>query len=139
MLARRKRNPRLNPRLAVVRRSYSSHQVQYSSACNNCNQSSFKNGVCGRCHEASGNAGARFIVCDGGGIVEAADDEIPTLSSPQAVLVPTERYPETPAIKGHDFNSGRDIDLIMSSMLTTGFQATSLGQAVAEINRMVSV
>jgi deoxyhypusine synthase len=40
-------------------------------------------------------------------------------------------------IKGHDFNSGRDIDLIMSSMLTTGFQATSLGQAVEEINRMV--
>ena len=51
--------------------------------------------------------------------------------------MPTERYPETPVIKGHDFNSGRDIDAIMASMYTTGFQATALGQAVNEVNRMV--
>ena len=55
----------------------------------------------------------------------------------QAVLVPTEKFPETPEIKGHDFNTGRDIDSIMQSMFTTGFQATALGQAVNEINRMV--
>ena len=51
--------------------------------------------------------------------------------------MPTEQYPETPVIKGHDFNSGRDIDAIMASMYTTGFQATALGQAVNEVNRMV--
>ncbi len=55
----------------------------------------------------------------------------------QAVLVPTEVMPETPVIRGHDFDKGCDIDSIMASMLTTGFQAQALGQSVNEINKMV--
>jgi hypothetical protein len=55
----------------------------------------------------------------------------------QAVLVITETIPDTPVIRGHDFNSGRSLDQIMESMLTTGFQATTLGQAINEVNRMV--
>jgi deoxyhypusine synthase len=54
------------------------------------------------------------------------------------VLVPTETVPEGPIIQGHDFNKGRDLDSIMAAMLTSGFQATALGQAVEEVNRMVS-
>jgi hypothetical protein len=42
----------------------------------------------------------------------------------QAVLMPTERMPETPVIKGHDFNKGNDLDSIMQSMFTTGFQVS---------------
>lgn len=56
----------------------------------------------------------------------------------QAVLVPTETVPDTPIITGHDFNKGCDLDSIMSSMITSGFQATALGQAINEVNRMVS-
>lgn len=62
------------------------------------------------------------------------------LSRPlQAVLVPTETIPDTPVICGHDFSKACDVDSIMSSMLTSGFQATALGQAIIEVNRMVSI
>ncbi|GAX73928.1 hypothetical protein CEUSTIGMA_g1378.t1 [Chlamydomonas eustigma] len=64
--------------------------------------------------------------------------DISKLPAMQAVLMPTERMPETPVIKGHDFNKGNDLDSIMQSMLTTGFQATAVGQAVNEINRMIN-
>ena len=72
-------------------------------------------------------------------------------------------FHQSPVIRGHDFNMGSDIDSIMNAMLTTGFQATALGQvsmgpanppsndfktltfspffltkAVNEVNRMVS-
>lgn len=56
----------------------------------------------------------------------------------QAVLLRVvESIPDTPVIRGYDFNTGRDLDGLMASMLTTGFQATALGQAVNEVNRMV--
>lgn len=55
----------------------------------------------------------------------------------QAVLVPTATIPDTAIIKGHDFDKGRDLDALMGAMLTSGFQATALGQAVEEVNRMV--
>ncbi len=48
----------------------------------------------------------------------------------QAVLIPGNVIPETAPIRGYDFNQGVD---------TTGFQASALGQAVEEINRMVSL
>ena len=56
----------------------------------------------------------------------------------QAVLVPSESLPQDAVqIKGHDFNDGNDIDLLMSSMIHTGLQATALGQAIEEVNRML--
>ncbi len=51
--------------------------------------------------------------------------------------MPTETIPDAPIIRGHDFQKGRDLDSIMDSMLTTGFQATTFGQAINEVNRMV--
>ncbi len=56
----------------------------------------------------------------------------------QAVLIPNNTIPDTPVIKGYDFAAGSNLDGIMNAMLTSGFQATALGQAVNEINRMVS-
>jgi len=57
------------------------------------------------------------------------------------VLVPTNTTPDGPIVRGHDFGRpdgrGRDLDAIMDAMMTTGFQATTLGQAVEELNRMV--
>jgi deoxyhypusine synthase len=36
-----------------------------------------------------------------------------------------------------DWNSGKvDLDTLMASYLNTGFQATSVGRAIEEINRM---
>ncbi|CAM4338908.1 unnamed protein product [Leuciscus chuanchicus] len=40
-------------------------------------------------------------------------------------------------IKGYDFNQGVDHHALLQSFLTTGFQASSFGQAVQEINRMI--
>lgn len=57
----------------------------------------------------------------------------------QAVLIPGNVIPETAPIRGYDFNQGVDFDAVMAAMLTTGFQASALGQAVEEINRMVSL
>ena len=55
----------------------------------------------------------------------------------QAVLMPSAEIPATATIRGWDFNDGCSLDGIMAAMLRTGCQATSLGQAVDEINRMV--
>lgn len=51
--------------------------------------------------------------------------------------MPTETIPDTAVVRGYDFNKGCDINGLMESMLTTGFQATTFGQAIAEVNRMV--
>lgn len=44
---------------------------------------------------------------------------------------------DVPKIRGYDFENGRDLDGLMDSMLQTGFQATNLGLAIKEVNRMV--
>uniref|UniRef100_A0A8C5G5Y5 deoxyhypusine synthase n=1 Tax=Gouania willdenowi TaxID=441366 RepID=A0A8C5G5Y5_GOUWI len=55
-----------------------------------------------------------------------------------AVLKPSCELPEdTPKIKGYDFNQGVDLQAVLKSYLTTGFQASSLGLAVQEINSMI--
>lgn len=56
----------------------------------------------------------------------------------QAVLKVTEVTPDTATIQGYDFNKGRDLDGLMDSFFRSGFQATSLGQAVNEVNRMIN-
>ncbi|XP_075880190.1 deoxyhypusine synthase [Nelusetta ayraudi] len=40
-------------------------------------------------------------------------------------------------IRGYDFNQGRDLQGVMKSYLTTGFQASRLGLAIQEINHMI--
>jgi len=63
--------------------------------------------------------------------------ERPALAA-EAVLVQSEQLPsDTPQISGYDFNNGVDFEAIMEQMLHTGFQATSYGQAVEEVRRML--
>lgn len=50
---------------------------------------------------------------------------------------------DSPIIRGYDFSNESEtnpptLDGVMRAMATTGFQATALGQAVAELNRMLS-
>lgn len=57
----------------------------------------------------------------------------------QAVLQHSASIPEgTVRIRGWDFNNGVDLTGIMNSMLHTGCQASALGQACNEVNRMIS-
>lgn len=56
----------------------------------------------------------------------------------EAVLKPSCELPEdTLKIRGYDFNQGVDLQAVMDSFITTGFQASSLGLAIQEINQMV--
>lgn len=41
-------------------------------------------------------------------------------------------------IEGYDFNQGVDYSQLLRSMVTTGFQASNLGDAIEVINQMVS-
>lgn len=41
-------------------------------------------------------------------------------------------------VKGYDFSEGADFAKILGAMRYTGFQATSYGMAVDEINRMIT-
>lgn len=42
-------------------------------------------------------------------------------------------------VKGYDFDKGVDLDGILNSYKTSGFQATSFAHAVDEINKMVAL
>ena len=64
----------------------------------------------------------------------------------QSVLAPSTTL-DSPIIRGYDFGSSASgseaspaatLDGVMRAMATTGFQATALGQAVVELNRMLS-
>ncbi|XP_066944724.1 probable deoxyhypusine synthase [Macrobrachium rosenbergii] len=59
--------------------------------------------------------------------------------SKEAVLVQSESMPEgTPVVQGYDFNNGIDYHKLFQSYKYSGFQATSFGCAVEEINRMLA-
>lgn len=56
----------------------------------------------------------------------------------EAVLKPSCALPEDmPKIKGYDFNQGVDLEAVLKSYFTTGFQASSFGMAIQEINHMI--
>ncbi|KAK2916780.1 hypothetical protein Q8A67_001154 [Cirrhinus molitorella] len=64
-------------------------------------------------------------------------DQAPSVAR-DAVLKESISLPEDmPQIKGYDFNQGVDHKALLQSFLTTGFQASSFGLAVQEINKMI--
>ncbi|XP_029364037.1 deoxyhypusine synthase [Echeneis naucrates] len=64
-------------------------------------------------------------------------DHAPSVAM-EAVLKPSCDLPEDMLkIKGYDFNQGVDLQAVLKSYLTTGFQASSLGLAIQEINHMI--
>lgn len=57
-----------------------------------------------------------------------------------AVLVKSEKLPDvTPVVKGYEWNNGIDYDQLLGSYVHSGFQATNLGKAIEEINKMVGL
>lgn len=67
-----------------------------------------------------------------------ASMEIPS-SVLETVLAKSEAMPsDAVAVKGYDFNNGvTDVHSLLSTYITTGFQATHFGRAVKEIENMV--
>lgn len=64
--------------------------------------------------------------------------ELPSYSLQDAVLVASEELPaDAIHVRGHDFSLDCTLDGVMRSMLSTGLQASALGQAVIEVNRML--
>lgn len=64
-------------------------------------------------------------------------DKAPSVAT-EAVLKPSCELPEDMVkIRGYDFNQGVDLQAVLKSYLTTGFQASSLGLAIQEINNMI--
>ncbi|KAF7658633.1 hypothetical protein LDENG_00010310 [Lucifuga dentata] len=56
----------------------------------------------------------------------------------EAVLKPSCDLPEDMLkIRGYDFNKGVDHRALLKSYLTTGFQASSMGMAIQQINQMI--
>ncbi|KAI9003111.1 DHS-like NAD/FAD-binding domain-containing protein [Gaertneriomyces semiglobifer] len=59
-------------------------------------------------------------------------------SAIEAVLVPSVSMPvDAPHVRGYDFNNGIDYKALMQSYIRTGYQATNVGEAIEEINRMI--
>ena len=74
----------------------------------------------------------------------ASANKIPDVVA-DAVLVPgdgsdmPEGYGgEENVVKGYDFNNGVDFSKLMASYATAGFQATNLGRAIQEVNKMLA-
>ncbi|KFM59969.1 putative deoxyhypusine synthase, partial [Stegodyphus mimosarum] len=63
-------------------------------------------------------------------------EEIPSVAR-DAVLKKSSLPKEKQFVKGYDFNDGIDYNAIFESYKTSGFQATNLGLAIEEINKML--
>ena len=72
--------------------------------------------------------------------VQAAEMAVdPVQAASQTVLMASQAMEEgAETVSGYDFNKGVDFHALMASFCTSGFQATNLGRAVMEINKMVS-
>mmetsp|Transcript_21669 Transcript_21669/g.49913 ORF Transcript_21669/g.49913 Transcript_21669/m.49913 type:complete len:117 (-) Transcript_21669:54-404(-) len=73
------------------------------------------------------------------GYVNKVGEEVPSTVT-DAVLVQSESLedrPEHPPVRGVDWDNGQPtLDSMMAAFMTTGFQATEVGRAIEEINRM---
>lgn len=61
----------------------------------------------------------------------------PTLAK-EAVLQESTKIPEgTPTVQGYDWNHGRNYEALFGTLLHSGFQATNLGKAIEEVQKMI--
>lgn len=63
---------------------------------------------------------------------------LPPQKAVDAVLIRSDPMPEgSDVVRGYDFNEGIDYHKLFKSYARTGFQATNVGKAIEEINKMV--
>lgn len=71
--------------------------------------------------------------------VDLLSTDNPGAQAEGVVLIKSEDMPPgTPVVKGPDFNGKVDLDTLMDSFRTMGFQATNVALAVDEINKMLN-
>uniref|UniRef100_A0A4Y0BQ53 deoxyhypusine synthase n=1 Tax=Anopheles funestus TaxID=62324 RepID=A0A4Y0BQ53_ANOFN len=57
----------------------------------------------------------------------------------EAVLQESSKLPEnTPKVCGYDWNEGHSYEKLFSTYIHSGFQATNLGKAIEEVNKMIA-
>jgi deoxyhypusine synthase len=66
----------------------------------------------------------------------SAASEIPAIAA-DAVLVKSEKL-TSDTVQGYDFNKGVDYKALLDSYTRTGFQATNLGRAIEEVEKMLN-
>lgn len=66
----------------------------------------------------------------------SAHPHIPSVSATAVLGESAALPPDMKPCHGHDFNSSNDIDSILKSYLSTGFQATNLALAIDQVHRM---
>ena len=65
------------------------------------------------------------------------EDKIPEVLK-QNVLKASEKTIENGTeVRGYDFNKGLDYEAMFKTYVHTGFQATNLGMAIEEVNKMI--
>ena len=63
-------------------------------------------------------------------------NKIPT-GAQSAIFMQSTDISEVPAVVGHDFNISNNLEEVIKSFYTTGFQATNMAQAITILNDMV--
>jgi deoxyhypusine synthase len=54
-----------------------------------------------------------------------------------AIFMQSTDISEIPAVLGYDFNKSNNLEEVIKSYYTTGFQATNMAQAISILNDMV--
>ena len=70
-------------------------------------------------------------------ITERADNSSVPTAALKAVYVESKDISGTEQVRGYDFNQGIDYEKMFASYRHTGFQATNLGLAIEEVNKMI--
>jgi deoxyhypusine synthase len=71
-------------------------------------------------------------------MVEQTDKDKALKSLSSAVYVTSQAINDAVQVRGYDFNKGLDYNEVFKTYVHTGFQATSLGQAIEEVNKMIA-
>ncbi|XP_053672616.1 probable deoxyhypusine synthase [Anopheles nili] len=67
------------------------------------------------------------------------DNNVEPAVAKEAVLQESAKLPaDTPTIRGYDWNEGYNYEKLFGSYVHSGFQATNLGKAIEEVNKMIT-
>lgn len=73
----------------------------------------------------------------GSGAIKSVDTGEHSVAHGNVIFRSERMADDAPIVKGYDFNQGINYEQLFASMKYTGFQATCMGEAMEEINKMV--